>query len=240
MGTIIDLTGQRFGRLTVLSRIDKKGASQWNCICDCGKETVVYSSNLRRGLTKSCGCYRKDYLSETKLQDITGNRYGRLTVISLHHRDETTRQHYWLCQCDCGGTAVVYSGHLKDGHTQSCGCINSVGEENIAGILDKYNIPFQKQYKFTECRGLREGLLRFDFAIFDEHGIKALIEYDGKQHRVKTDTKWDNHGKFEERQANDEIKNIFCQEQNIRLIRISHPSWDIEGIEQILKDNDII
>ena len=56
-----DLTGQRFGRLTVLERAEDKGnMTRWLCRCDCGKETVVYASNLRRGYTASCGCYRKE------------------------------------------------------------------------------------------------------------------------------------------------------------------------------------
>lgn len=104
MSRLIDLTNQRFGRLVVISRAENIGkAVRWNCICDCGKEVIAYATNLRRGLTQSCGCYRKDKLREDKLQDITGNRYGRLVVLGLHHRDDSTRQYYWNCQCDCGG-----------------------------------------------------------------------------------------------------------------------------------------
>lgn len=54
-----DLTGQRFGRLTVLAdagRID--GRVLWLCRCDCGKETTVRSSNLVKGRVTSCGCWR--------------------------------------------------------------------------------------------------------------------------------------------------------------------------------------
>lgn len=57
----IDLTGKRFGRLVVTSRAENKGTmSRWNCVCDCGNETVVYGNNLRRGYTTSCGCYRNE------------------------------------------------------------------------------------------------------------------------------------------------------------------------------------
>ena len=59
--TLIDLTGQRFGRLTVLSRAENVGAmSRWLCECDCGNQTIVYGNNLRRGYTQSCGCYRHE------------------------------------------------------------------------------------------------------------------------------------------------------------------------------------
>ena len=103
---------------------------------------IVYGTNLRRGLTQSCGCYRKEKLKEEKLQNIIGNKYGRLTVLKLHQRDEKTRQYYWTCLCECGTEVVVYGGHLKDGHTQSCGCLNSKGEEKISSLLSQYNIPF--------------------------------------------------------------------------------------------------
>jgi hypothetical protein len=62
---IIDLTGQRFGRLTVLrlegthvSRGGSREGTLWRCRCDCGKETVVYGRNLRWGNTTSCGGWR--------------------------------------------------------------------------------------------------------------------------------------------------------------------------------------
>lgn len=53
-----DLTGQRFGFLTVVSRGNSKHEiSYWNCICDCGKETTVARPSLIQGRTRSCGCY---------------------------------------------------------------------------------------------------------------------------------------------------------------------------------------
>jgi len=61
MSTRIDLTGKRFGRLVVLEYSDSvNGSPRWRCRCDCGKETVVYGGNLRRGYTQSCGCYRHE------------------------------------------------------------------------------------------------------------------------------------------------------------------------------------
>ena len=57
----VDLTGQRFGRLVVVSRAKNKGGlTRWNCTCDCGNTSVAYGNNLRRGLTQSCGCYRRE------------------------------------------------------------------------------------------------------------------------------------------------------------------------------------
>lgn len=67
MGKLIDLTGQKFGMLTVLGRAGTYHAPggcgstvTWRCRCDCGKETIVLSSNLKAGLTRSCGCRRSE------------------------------------------------------------------------------------------------------------------------------------------------------------------------------------
>lgn len=53
----LDLTGQRFGRLTVLALAPNRGTkSAWTCRCDCGRERVVMLGNLRSGHSRSCGC----------------------------------------------------------------------------------------------------------------------------------------------------------------------------------------
>jgi hypothetical protein len=59
---LIDLTGQRFGRLVVLERVEnaKNKHPQWLCKCDCGNTKVVRGNSLRRGLIVSCGCYARE------------------------------------------------------------------------------------------------------------------------------------------------------------------------------------
>lgn len=62
MNRFIDLTGQRFGRLTVIKRVEnsKGGCVQWLCRCECGKRSIVASTNLKSGHTISCGCWKRD------------------------------------------------------------------------------------------------------------------------------------------------------------------------------------
>jgi hypothetical protein len=68
MSKFKDITGQRFGRLTVVSRaanyVSPSGGkkARWNCACDCGKETVVVTNKLTSGYTKSCGCLQLETL----------------------------------------------------------------------------------------------------------------------------------------------------------------------------------
>jgi len=67
MSRLIDLTGQRFGRLTVIEKVPSKNSNaRWRCVCDCGKETTVLGTTLRRGESKSCGCLRSDYWRKEK------------------------------------------------------------------------------------------------------------------------------------------------------------------------------
>lgn len=66
MGKIIDLTGQRFGRLTVIEFAGKDSAhhSRWLCQCSCGNKKIVNRSNLVLGKILSCGCLRREQASQ--------------------------------------------------------------------------------------------------------------------------------------------------------------------------------
>jgi len=61
MASFIDLTGSRFGRLVVTKRIENKGGrSRWECVCDCGNTTAVFSNNLVAGRIQSCRCFMRE------------------------------------------------------------------------------------------------------------------------------------------------------------------------------------
>lgn len=63
-----NLTGQKFGRLMVESQSQirtRAGRIQWNCVCDCGRKSVVDGNNLTRGISTSCGCFHKERVRET-------------------------------------------------------------------------------------------------------------------------------------------------------------------------------
>lgn len=67
MPKIIDIAGQVFGSLTVLSRVPATGQALWLCRCSCGKEHVAPGYNLRKGLIKSCGCLKKELAAKINL-----------------------------------------------------------------------------------------------------------------------------------------------------------------------------
>lgn len=65
MPKLRDLTGQQFGRLTVIERAANKGKQvMWKCRCECGQEIVTRGDNLTSGATKSCGCYNRSQSSK--------------------------------------------------------------------------------------------------------------------------------------------------------------------------------
>ena len=96
-----DLTGQRFGRLTALSRdkTDNWGTHYWLCRCDCGVEKLVLGASLTRGATTSCGCLRKEKPALYRTKDLTGKRFVRLIVKSVAGVNKSNSC-LWLCQCD--------------------------------------------------------------------------------------------------------------------------------------------
>jgi len=57
-----------------------------------------------------------------KFIDLSGNRFGKLTAISVDHKSENSTRVYWYCKCDCGGTRIVSNDHLRDGSIIDCGC----------------------------------------------------------------------------------------------------------------------
>ena len=86
----VDLTGQRFGRLTVIKRVENDGEKvMWLCRCDCGNETTVFSGYLRNGDTKSCGCLSKDKLRERRFKH-GESRKTRLYNIWIHIKHRTS------------------------------------------------------------------------------------------------------------------------------------------------------
>ena len=74
MGKLIDLTGMRFGWLSVLNRADVPGRPRWWCQCDCGETTMVSGAHLRTGDTQSCGCLHEAL--KTKHGHARNRRHG--------------------------------------------------------------------------------------------------------------------------------------------------------------------
>lgn len=228
---LIDLTGKRFGRLIVLNRDANKGIQPtWRCICDCGNEVVVQGCNLRDGATRSCGCYMRDRSREVNLIDITGNKYNYLTVMS--RAENIGKEPAWNCLCECGNMTIVTGSNLKSENIISCGCANrSKGEMRIAEYLKSRNIQFEEQKRFADC--IDKDMLPFDFYLPNSN---TICEFDGRHHMMPIDfagrgNQWAEK-EFEKIQLHDAIKDKYCQENGINLIRI--PYFEYTNITEIL------
>lgn len=120
-----DLTGRRFGKLTVKRYVGNK---KWLCMCDCGHETVALSSNLKRGHTTSCGCARAN-------ASLNGKVFGNMCVIERVNVDDTRRV-YYKCKCDCGNECVVRSDALTIGNVRSCNKCGAFVEDRTLALLE--------------------------------------------------------------------------------------------------------
>jgi len=98
---IIDLVGKRFGRLVVKSRFGKSiDGTLWNCLCDCGLEAIVSGHSLKRGSTKSCGCYGREMSKRHNLYP--GGLAAMNRIILQYKRDAEKRKLEWgLSDQDC-------------------------------------------------------------------------------------------------------------------------------------------
>ena len=224
-----DIIGKRFGKLTVLELAEKDNTLasrclRYKCKCDCGKEIITNSGSLRSGHTTSCGCNRKG-----KIKDLTNQRFGLLTVLKETEK-RRNRKVGWLCTCDCGNEIIVLGHNLKRGNTRSCGCFlnRSRGETKIKQLLDENNILFKKELSFPNLKGKGGGFLRFDFGVYKQQQLIYLIEFDGEQHYILNGYS----GKF--LKENDQIKNNWCKENNISLIRIPYTHLENLKIEDLL------
>lgn len=214
-----DLTNKVFGRWTVqyfTGKTTKNRQRIWHCKCICGNEKDVDSWTLTSGQSQSCGCLQKEKAKElckNRLIDLSGQRFGKLVALYPIRSNQTGKHTKWHCHCDCGNEIDIDVGNLKQGFSQSCGCTISTQEELIIKLLNQANISFQYQYHFDN---LRQKI--YDFFVDNNY----IIEYDGAQHFGFNNYGWNTEENFKKTQESDFIKNHFCFENNIPIIRIPY------------------
>lgn len=260
MGKLIDITDQRFGKLTVIQNEGKLDGRHyfWKCICDCGKEVVKEGSQLRAGNVKSCGCGKYDGLKRYNMEQSEkaliepGRKFGKLTVIKsigFKQQVEGHKRRWYLCKCDCGNVKEVMGNMLTQNQVMSCGLCNlrSQGEYLIQKILEENNIPYLYDTVYLPLVQETQRKLRFDFIIYEDNNYTTpirFIEYDGRQHTQGHDFgAWSHEEPFEIIQERDQIKNNFCQKHNLTLVRIPYTNKkitleDIMGDRYIMKGDD--
>lgn len=162
-----DLTGQKFGRLTVLAMIPGHDGipAKVQCRCECGNIITAATGNVKRGNTRSCGCMpyaRKTKYARTdeatvvrankkgrqgpKPRNLDGQKFGRLTVLRFAGYDKNDHAVY-ECQCECGRKKLIRGDSLITGGTKSCGCQRVIaGKDNVTHGDSRKDSPYAPIY----------------------------------------------------------------------------------------------
>jgi len=140
-------------------------------------------------------------------------------------------------KCHCGNIFNATYDLFKNNNKRQCNYHNiSNGEKIITKYLETNNSQYKTQYIIENCKNINP--LPFDFAVFDNDKLQYLIEYDGEHHfspvsfGEKDEIKIKE--KFERQIKHDNIKNEYCSNNNIILIRI--PYWEFNNIDSILEN----
>lgn len=154
MPSLVDRTGQRYGRWTVLRRSERRQAGRaafWDCRCDCGTDATVVGGNLASGISTNCGCAREGTTITLKV----GAQFGAWTILDRGPRGKCGDQAMWLCQCVCGNKRLVRSGSLRLRLSLSCGCTRTYDHNTIPqGDPQEYAWRFSAYADKAKRRGL--------------------------------------------------------------------------------------
>lgn len=199
-----DMVGRIFGYLTV------KGVSspyiaanghkhkRWFCECVCGKTVSVRTSDLMRGIRKSCGCHGQcikqqktqnsiipgtisKRLNEQKKKsdenDITGQIFGKLTAI--RRTDESKyNSEVWEFECECGNKCYKPVRYIRSSSSlKSCGCDSKRGRTDALWVfcLQKYGRDALRGHITVALNGDRSDVREENVMIIDESAYRSLV-----------------------------------------------------------------
>ena len=172
MGVKIDLTGKKFGKLTVIKEVPRPDninghdwSTKWECRCDCGNISIKTSTRLTKAENPKCKTCAEIESWESRINDLTGKVFGNLTVLRRVEKPNHLKKKtwYWECKCSCGNITIVSTSNLKTGHTfrcSECGYLESGKHKrkDLTGqIFDELTVlemiyPKKSENKGTRCR----------------------------------------------------------------------------------------
>lgn len=161
--------GDSFGQWTIVEQDlnCSKVYRKWICRCTCGVIRSVIESNLKRGLSKGCGC-----TSPRSFVDLHGRKFGRLLVKSI---SSSRGGLIWRCICDCGNEKDIPSRSLLHDSASSCGCLRN---DRIRESNSTHSMSNSKEYKVwcamkTRCTNPN----RDNYKYYGGRGIKVCKEW---------------------------------------------------------------
>ena len=193
----------------------------------CGTQYDVMPTNILRG--KQCPSCKSQKISdavrktpeffETQFKELCGDEY---TLMSTY---KTAKEYVQVRHIDCGHIYNVVPDSIIRG-SRCPKCNESKGEKKISDFLKLHNIEYESEYNIKYARDKHP--LRLDFYV---GGV--AIEYDGEQH-FKPVKHFGGDSYFKETQQRDCIKNRYCADNGIQLIRISY--LEFHNIDAILTE----
>ena len=240
------------GFLTVKDRASSEGrAAQVICQCVCGAYIKTKLNNIRNGHTQSCGCKAKEERQERGRTvgslEKKGKDYTKIKnpfyTFNKQLKEKNSEGFYWDIICNrCGQhykevpSQLISEKRRRGNNPCPCWKNQSKGILKIIDLLNNNNINFIQEYTFEDCLSPKGNKMKFDFYLPEE---KYLIEYDGEQHFIPS-----NFGSKEQtgkerllkQQEYDNIKNQWCKNNNIILIRIPYTQYNILSIEDLKKE----
>lgn len=104
--------------------------------------------------------------------DLVGQKFGRLTVLRVF--DTKNQKKTYVCQCDCGSLKVVVTGHLRSGHTKSCGCL---GRKHLLEALTKHgqNCKGKPTATYSSWANMRSRCLNPRNERYEDYGGRGIV-----------------------------------------------------------------
>lgn len=178
-----DLTGQKFGRLTVTSRAEtgiehgKRKRTRWNCVCDCGTTVVVNADTLTRGIQVSCGCYQREMMSrKMKTHGKTDTKlYTLWSGMKRRCYSESCKEYRYY-----GGRGIVMCDEWRDSFSafESWALSNGYDETAVKGQCTIDRIDVNGIYSPYNCRFVDQQTQMNN--VRSNH----ILEYNGERHTI--------------------------------------------------------
>lgn len=239
------IIGDKNNQLTICDRAPntKSKKARVICQCNCGNYTVINHQDFKTGKVKSCGCYQRIVAAQAGKNSAIDFTQPEKNINPFYRYIKPTEmrkynnQIVWEIECKkCGQHYFEAPNELiseKRSHGNNpCKCWKkySSGVQKIISILEDNNIQYEQEKSFSTCLSPSGNLLYFDFYL---PKFNTLIEYDGQQHFQIAFGQ--SKEKLTKQKEYDIIKDIWCKNNNFKLIRIPYTQYKNITINDLLK-----
>lgn len=138
-----------------------------------------------------------------RVNDLTGKRFGMLTVLGID--DRGTRKTYWMCQCDCGNVKSVRSDSLQNGAIKSCGCLKK--KQDAMNLTSNHSHKMSGTRLFGEWQGMKGRCFNKNNARFARYGGRGITVCDEWRDDFSAFARWAAENGYDEKLTLDRIDN---------------------------------